>query len=112
MAKQTYRIAKNFKPAIKGRLVLISVLFALYGLGLVARLFYLQILQHDELVARSAKQYLKTANIFYGRGIIYFLRARRALRRASMAARASALRRRMQGLARQASLNPDDGIDL
>ena len=71
MAKQTHRISKNFKPAIKGRLVLISVLFALYGLGLVARLFYLQILQHDELVARSAKQYLKTANIFYGRGIIY-----------------------------------------
>ncbi|MEE2987723.1 MAG: penicillin-binding protein 2 [Nitrospinota bacterium] len=71
MAKQAHRIAKNFKPTIKGRLVLISVLFALYGLGLVARLFYLQILQHDELVAQSAKQYLKTANIFYGRGIIY-----------------------------------------
>ena len=71
MAKRIKQLSGSHEEAMRSRLTVISVLFILYGAGLVARLFYLQVLQHDELVARSAKQYLKTANIFYGRGLIF-----------------------------------------
>jgi len=56
---------------MSSRIIVVSALFLLYGAGLVARLFYLQILQHDELVALSDRQHLKTEEIFYGRGMIY-----------------------------------------
>ncbi|MEE9258304.1 MAG: penicillin-binding protein 2 [Nitrospinaceae bacterium] len=71
MAKRIKQLSGSHEEAMRSRLTVVSVLFILYGAGLVARLFYLQVLQHDELVARSAKQYLKTANIFYGRGLIF-----------------------------------------
>lgn len=47
-----------------------SFLFLLYGAALSARLFYLQILQHDNLTAQSDKQYLSSMKIYYGRGEI------------------------------------------
>jgi cell division protein FtsI (penicillin-binding protein 3) len=52
-------------------LVFISLLFGLYFIALSFRLFYLQVIKHDELLSRSERQYASTAKIFYGRGNIY-----------------------------------------
>ena len=40
-------------------------------MALSFRLFYLQVIQHEELLSRSERQYASTAKIFYGRGNIY-----------------------------------------
>ncbi|PIQ98019.1 MAG: cell division protein FtsI [Nitrospinae bacterium CG11_big_fil_rev_8_21_14_0_20_56_8] len=71
MTSPKKHLAKTFRTDIRVRLILVSVLFGLFGLGLVSRLFYLQVYMHNELVARSDKQYLSTVKIYYGRGEIF-----------------------------------------
>jgi cell division protein FtsI (penicillin-binding protein 3) len=70
MAKKKH-YSKDFRGSLKARLVGVSVIFFLYWGGLTARLFYLQIIKHDDLVALSEKQYARTTTINYGRGTIY-----------------------------------------
>jgi cell division protein FtsI (penicillin-binding protein 3) len=70
MAKRKH-YSKDFRGSLKARLVGVSLIFFLYWGGLTARLFYLQIIKHDELVALSEKQYARTTTINYGRGTIY-----------------------------------------
>ncbi|MDP6711307.1 MAG: penicillin-binding protein 2 [Nitrospinaceae bacterium] len=57
--------------SLKGRLILVSILFALFGAGIVGRLFFLQVMQHDDLVSRSEKQHQRTVEIHYGRGSVF-----------------------------------------
>lgn len=62
---------RGYRGTLRNRIIVISVLFGLYIAGLTARLVYLQILQHDHLLAQSEKQYASTTKIFYGRGTIF-----------------------------------------
>ena len=71
MAKQNKQTAGTFRDGIEGRIKVVSVLLFLFGAALIARLAFLQIIQHDTLVAKSEKQYLSTVKTHFGRGIIY-----------------------------------------
>lgn len=51
-------------------MIILSALFFMYGGAVAARLFYLQILQHDQLTTQSEKQYQSSMRIYYGRGEI------------------------------------------
>lgn len=57
--------------ALKGRLAVVSLLLAVFGLALAGRLVHLQIFQHDQLLSQARKQYLRTVEITTGRGHIY-----------------------------------------
>ena len=59
------------RESLKVRLILVSVLFVLFGVGLVGRLFFLQVVKHEELVSKSMQQHQVTVNVQYGRGFIY-----------------------------------------
>lgn len=52
------------------KLAMVCGFLCLFGIALFAKLFYLQIVQHEELLSRSEKQYLQTVKVFYGRGKI------------------------------------------
>ncbi len=56
---------------MKVRLVTIACFFLLFGAALGTRLFFLQVINHEELVALSKKQYETTKKIIYGRGTIF-----------------------------------------
>ncbi len=71
MSKNKGNTSSANQGSLKGRLILVSVLFGLFGAGIVGRLFFLQVMQHDDLVSRSEKQYQRTVNIHYGRGSIF-----------------------------------------
>ncbi len=61
---------KNEAQGFNVRLGLVVSIFILFAGALSARLFYLQIIQHEELVAQSEKQYQSSVKIYYGRGSI------------------------------------------
>ena len=71
MKKQNKQVAGTFRDGIKSRLTIISIFLFLFGAALIARLAFLQIIQHDTLVAQSEKQYLRTVKTHFGRGMIY-----------------------------------------
>lgn len=71
MAQNKEKIISETQGSLKARLILVSILFTLFGAGLMGRLFFLQIVQHEELVSLSEKQYQRIVNIHYGRGSIF-----------------------------------------
>jgi len=71
MAKQNKQITGTFRDGINTRLKVVSFLLFLFGAALIARLAFLQIIQHDTLAAQSEKQYLSTVKTHFGRGVIY-----------------------------------------
>jgi len=71
MRKKNQTLSKDFRSTLRFRLILIACLFILYGTALGVRLFFLQIINHDELVAQSKKQYKDITKIVYGRGTIF-----------------------------------------
>ncbi len=71
MTQKRRPTAKNFRNAIRTRLVLVALALFLFVGGLTARLFSLQILHHEELLAKSERQYAGTKKILYGRGSIF-----------------------------------------
>lgn len=71
MRKRSSAKSKDFYSALKIRLIVIFCFFTLFGGGLTARLFFLQIVNNEELALRSAKQYTSSEKIFYGRGTIF-----------------------------------------
>ncbi|MEC7641371.1 MAG: penicillin-binding protein 2 [Nitrospinota bacterium] len=64
-------LPKNRRQLFRNRLVLVCGLLGLFAIALFGKLFYLQILQYEELLAQSEKQYQRTITIFSGRGKIY-----------------------------------------
>ena len=42
----------RWRPTLKRRVLVAAVMFLLWAIGIEARLVYLQVFQHDELVAR------------------------------------------------------------
>ena len=71
MNRNKKQITRANWGSLKMRLILVSVLFTLFGASLVGRLFFLQVTQHENLVSKSEKQYQRTINIHYGRGSIF-----------------------------------------
>ncbi len=71
MAKNNKQVAGTFRDWIKTRLWVVSVLLFLFGAALIARLAFLQIVQHETLLAQSEKQYMGTVETQFGRGVIY-----------------------------------------
>ena len=50
----------RWRPTLKRRVLVAAVMFLLWAIGIEARLVYLQVFQHDELVARAERQQLRT----------------------------------------------------
>ena len=71
MRKKNQPLSKDFRSILRFRLALIACFFILYGTALGTRLFFLQVINHDELVAKSKEQYQGITEIVYGRGTIY-----------------------------------------
>jgi len=69
------RIKKNspqtLYAALKGRMTWVALFLAVYGVALGGRLVYLQLFQHQALLSQSNKQYMRTVEIFTGRGNIF-----------------------------------------
>jgi cell division protein FtsI (penicillin-binding protein 3) len=61
----------NWRAAVKRRLVIASMCFAVWTTGIEARLLYLQILRHEDLAARAERQQLRTQTVPAKRGEIY-----------------------------------------
>ena len=66
----------NWRPTLKRRLVVASAVFALWVVGIEARLIVLQVVQHDELVARADQQQMRTVAAPAKRGEIFDRRGR------------------------------------
>ncbi len=71
MGRNKERIPGANRGSLKVRLILVSVLFVLFGSGLVGRLFFLQVIKNEDLVSRSRQQHQVTVEMSYGRGFIY-----------------------------------------
>ena len=71
MRRNKERIPSANRGSLKVRLILVSVLFVLFGSGLVGRLFFLQVIKNEDLVSRSRQQHQVTVEMSYGRGFIY-----------------------------------------
>ena len=71
MAKtKKYSVPVHFEN-IKHRMLIVAVMFSVYGAILVVRLVSLQVFQHETLQAQSEKQYVRKIKINSGRGIIF-----------------------------------------
>ena len=71
MAKtKKYSVPAHFEK-IKHRIIIVAVMFSMYGAALVVRLVSLQVFQHEALKAQSEKQYVSRITINSGRGIIF-----------------------------------------
>jgi cell division protein FtsI (penicillin-binding protein 3) len=46
----------EWRDIVRSRLVVATVLFAIWAVAIEGRLFYLQVVQHDEMMARAARQ--------------------------------------------------------
>ena len=50
----------NWRPDLKRRLLVAASVLALWVVGIEVRLIVLQVVQHEDLVARSERQHLQT----------------------------------------------------
>jgi cell division protein FtsI (penicillin-binding protein 3) len=66
----------NWRPTLRRRLIVGASIFALWTIGIEARLIYLQIVTHGELVARAERQQLRTLAVPAKRGEIFDRRGR------------------------------------
>jgi cell division protein FtsI (penicillin-binding protein 3) len=65
-----------WRTTIRRRLGVAAIAFTLWSVGIEARLVYLQVMQHDELVARAERQQLRTIETPPKRGAILDRRGR------------------------------------
>jgi cell division protein FtsI/penicillin-binding protein 2 len=66
----------NWRTTVRGRVIVAAVAFAVWTAGIEARLYYLQIHQHDELLALALKQQHRTQTLPAKRGEIFDRRGR------------------------------------
>lgn len=64
-------MAENKKKPYSGRIALIIVLVTLWTCAIIARLFHLQVLQHQDFVQLALKGQIATRSVIAPRGIIY-----------------------------------------
>ena len=66
----------EWRPAMRRRLLVAAAIFGLWSLGIEARLFHLQVLRHDDLVARAESQQNRSIEAHPKRGEILDRRGR------------------------------------
>jgi cell division protein FtsI (penicillin-binding protein 3) len=66
----------DWRPIIRRRVLVAAVLFAVWTIGIQARLINLQVINHDELVRRAESQHMRTVTSPAKRGEIYDRRGR------------------------------------
>jgi cell division protein FtsI (penicillin-binding protein 3) len=66
----------NWRPALRQRLIIAASIVGLWTAGIEARLIYLQIVTHADLVARAERQQLRTLAVPAKRGEIFDRRGR------------------------------------
>ena len=71
MSKRSPTLKKDARAVLRKRLLGIACFFVLFGAALGTRLFFLQVINHEKLVALSKKQYESTKKIVFGRGTIF-----------------------------------------
>ncbi|MEZ5286046.1 MAG: hypothetical protein R2712_14795 [Vicinamibacterales bacterium] len=62
--------ANAWRAPLRGRLTTLAAVFALWALAVVVRLFFLQVLEHDDLVARAERQQQRVVTTVAKRGAI------------------------------------------
>ena len=67
MAEQVF----NWRPTIARRVLAAAAVFALWTIGIEARLVFLQVVSHDDLSARAERQQLRTTTLPAKRGEIF-----------------------------------------
>ena len=72
MAEQPF----NWRPNIKRRVIVVASVFAVWTVGIEARLFFLQVISHDHLVEVANSQVEQTTALPAKRGEIYDRRGR------------------------------------
>jgi len=65
------KTAPNFRATITSRLTVLALVFAFWIVVIVGRLFFLQVISHQELVARALGQQMRTVEAPAKRGEIY-----------------------------------------
>ena len=60
----------EWRDTLRSRLVICAVMFAVWTAGIEARLFYLQVVEHGDMMTRANRQQLKTAKLPAKRGEI------------------------------------------
>lgn len=66
----------NWRPMLRRRLMVAAAVFALWAVGIEARLIVLQVMQHAELTQRAERQQMRTVEAPAKRGEIYDRRGR------------------------------------
>jgi cell division protein FtsI/penicillin-binding protein 2 len=61
----------NWRPTLKRRILVAAGVFIVWTLGIEARLYYLQVVSHEDLEARANRQVLRTTTVPAKRGEIY-----------------------------------------
>lgn len=72
MAEQAF----NWRPTIRRRVLVAAAIFVVWTIGIEARLFYLQVISHQDLVNRAEKQQMRTTALPAKRGEIVDRRGR------------------------------------
>ena len=62
------------RAALRIKLRLLALLLVVFALLLVARLYFVQVVNGEEFALRAERQYTKAAEAVYNRGSIYFMR--------------------------------------
>jgi cell division protein FtsI (penicillin-binding protein 3) len=70
IAKSGMPSAAGWRATVRARVFVAAAIFAVWGIGIEARLVYLQVVQHDELTARAERQQLRTIEAPAKRGEI------------------------------------------
>ena len=71
MRRNKKKITSASQNSLKAKLIFVSILFVLFGGGIVWKLFFLQIIKHEDLSSRSKQQHQRIININHGRGLIF-----------------------------------------
>ena len=66
----------NWRPMLRRRLMAAAALFALWAVGIEARLIVLQVVQHADLTQRAERQQMRTVEAPAKRGELYDRRGR------------------------------------
>jgi cell division protein FtsI (penicillin-binding protein 3) len=70
LRRETASAPGDWRGVVQSRLLVCAALFAAWTVGIEARLIYLQVLQHGEMMARADRQQLKTIKLPAKRGEI------------------------------------------
>ena len=71
MRRNKKKITSASQNPLKAKLIFVSIIFILFGGGIVWKLFFLQIIKHEDLSSRSKQQHQRIISVNHGRGLIF-----------------------------------------